>query len=46
VTPSWTTLPRMSLSMVLGMGERMVEAAMTRDYCTMRETCRYQDHTA
>ena len=46
VTPSWVMLPRKSLSMVLGIGTRMVEAGKTCDYCTLRETCRYQDHYA
>lgn len=46
VTPSWVMLPRKSLSMVLGVGTEMVEAGKTCDYCTLRETCRYQDHYA
>jgi len=46
VTPTWVMLPRKSLSMVLGIGMRMVEAGKTCDYCTLRETCRYQDHYA
>jgi len=46
VTPAWVMLPRKSLSMVLGIGTRMVEAGKTCDYCTLRETCRHQDHYA
>ena len=44
VTPSWIMLPRKSLSMVIGIGEKMTQAGTPCDFCTMRETCRYQNH--
>lgn len=37
-------IPQKSLTMVLGVGAEMKSSARTCDYCTMRETCRYQDH--
>lgn len=37
-------IPRKSLTMVLGLGRTMKTEGRTCDYCTMRETCRYQDH--
>jgi hypothetical protein len=46
LTPSWVMIPRKSLSMVLGIGEQMASGKTTCDYCSMRETCRYQDHYA
>jgi hypothetical protein len=44
VTPSWIMLPRKSLSMVIGIGEKMTQVGTPCDFCTMRETCRYQNH--
>jgi hypothetical protein len=44
--PTGLMLPRKSLSMVLGIGERIAQSGTTCDYCRMRETCRYQDHYA
>jgi hypothetical protein len=44
VTPSWIMLPRKSLSMIVGIGEKMTQAGTPCDFCTMRETCRYQNH--
>ena len=46
VTPSWIMLPRKSLSMVIGIGEKMTRVGRTCDYCNLRETCRYQNHDA
>jgi hypothetical protein len=46
LTPSWVMIPRKSLSMVLGIGEQMISDKTTCDYCSMRETCRYQNHYA
>jgi hypothetical protein len=37
-------LPLKSLSMVLGMGPELQTGGRPCDYCSMRETCRYQDH--
>jgi hypothetical protein len=44
LTPSWVMVPRKSLSMVMGIGEDMTQSGSPCDYCSMRETCRYQDH--
>lgn len=38
--------PRKSLSMALGLGQDVGQLGSTCDYCSMRETCRYQDHYA
>jgi hypothetical protein len=46
LTPSWVMIPRKSLSMVMGIGEQLTQSGTTCDYCSMRETCRYQDHYA
>lgn len=43
LTESAVMIPRKSLSMVLGIGPQMV-AGRTCDFCTLRETCRYQEH--
>ncbi len=37
-------VPRKSLSMVLGTGEKLSVAGKACDYCSLQETCRYQDH--
>jgi hypothetical protein len=37
-------LPLKSLSMVLGLGPELQTGGRPCDYCSMRETCRYQDH--
>jgi hypothetical protein len=39
-------IPRKSLTFVLGIGAHMVESTNACDYCSMKETCRYQDHYA
>jgi len=39
-------IPRKSLTFVLGIGTQMVESTSSCDYCSMKETCRYQDHYA
>jgi hypothetical protein len=39
-------LPRKSLSMVIGFGENISAEGTPCDYCSMRETCKYQDHYA
>jgi hypothetical protein len=41
---SFIMIPRKSLSMVLGFGEDMHMIGKTCDYCSMKDTCRYQDH--
>jgi hypothetical protein len=44
LTEYGTMIPRKSLSMVLGIGAEISSGGRTCDYCSMRETCRYQDH--
>lgn len=44
LTPSYLMLPRKSLSMVIGVGENIHAEGTTCDYCSMKETCRYQEH--
>ena len=44
LTSSWVMIPRKSLSMVMGIGKHMIQSGTTCDYCSMTETCRYQDH--
>jgi hypothetical protein len=46
LTSSSIMLPRKSLSMVLGLGKDMADLGTTCDFCSMRESCRYQDHYA
>jgi hypothetical protein len=45
VNSSWVMQPRKSLSMVLGVGPHML-SGNSCDYCSMHDTCRYQDHYA
>ena len=44
LSPSNLILPRKSLSMVLGIGPDVNRGDRVCDYCTMKDTCRYQDH--
>lgn len=44
LTPSYIMLPQKSLTMVMGIGAELKSSGRTCDYCSMRETCRYQDH--
>jgi hypothetical protein len=44
LTPGYLMIPQKSLTMVLGIGADMKSSAKTCDFCSMRETCRYQDH--
>ena len=44
LTPSHLMLPRKSLSMVIGIGKEILTQGTTCDYCSMKDTCRYQDH--
>lgn len=36
--------PRKSLSLILGIGEQVKYQGRTCDFCSLKETCRYQDH--
>ena len=44
LTPSYLMVPQKSLTMIIGTGVEMKSTGRTCDFCTMRETCRYQDH--
>jgi hypothetical protein len=44
LTPSFIMIPRKSLTMVMGLGASLDSSGRTCDYCTMRATCRYQEH--
>jgi hypothetical protein len=44
LTPSYIMIPEKSLTMVMGIGTDMKSYGRACDFCTMRETCRYQDH--
>lgn len=44
LTSSSMMLPQKSLSLVIGLGEHVEPSGKVCDYCTLRATCRYQDH--
>jgi hypothetical protein len=44
LTSSYMMSPNKSLTLVLGMGENLTTQGRTCDYCSLKETCRYQDH--
>ena len=44
LTESAQMIPRKSTSMVLGVSRTPFSEGRTCDFCTLRETCRYQDH--
>lgn len=44
LTDSYLMIPRKSLSMIIGVGEGQMLTGTTCDYCSLKETCRYQDH--
>lgn len=46
LTENMLMIPKKSLTFVLGMGARIMELGTSCDYCSLRETCRYQDHYA
>ncbi len=46
LTDSSLMIPRKSLSMIIGVGEGQMLSGTTCDYCSLKETCRYQDHYA
>jgi len=43
LTPYHLMVPRKSLSMIIGIGPNISSGERICDYCSMRETCRYQD---
>jgi hypothetical protein len=44
LTSSFIMIPRKSLTMVMGLGASLDSSGRTCDYCTLRATCRYQEH--
>ena len=46
LTESAQMVPRKSTSMVLGISHTAFSEGRTCDFCSLRETCRYQDHYA
>ena len=44
LTAAWMMTPRKSVSFVLGIGPHVRTIGRTCDYCSLKETCRYQDH--
>jgi hypothetical protein len=44
LTPNSIMIPRKSLTMIMGIGAELKSSGRTCDFCTMRETCRYQEH--
>jgi hypothetical protein len=46
LSSSGMMIPRKSISFVLGIGREVRALGRTCDYCSLRETCRYQDHYA
>jgi len=44
LTEGGMMVPRKSLSLVLGLGSRLEAAGSACAFCTLHETCRYQDH--
>jgi hypothetical protein len=46
LTPSYIMVPKKSLTMVVGLGINMQSSGGTCDYCSMRDTCKYQKHNA
>jgi hypothetical protein len=44
LTSSGQMIPRKTLSMVLGVGENVGRSGRTCDFCSLNETCQYQNH--
>ncbi len=44
LTKSMMMIPRKSLAFVLGIGKELMAGGRTCDYCSAKETCRYQNH--
>jgi hypothetical protein len=44
LTSSYIMVPQKSLTMVKGIGSNLDSSGRTCDFCTMRGTCKYQDH--
>jgi len=42
LTPGYMMIPRKSISLVLGLSRNRAPAGRTCDYCSLRESCRYQ----
>ncbi|MEW6568697.1 MAG: hypothetical protein AB1449_11145 [Chloroflexota bacterium] len=46
LTPGGMMVPRKSITLVLGFGPGVRAEGRACDFCSLRETCRYQDHYA
>ena len=46
ITDSWMMFPMKSLSMVLGIGDNLTTDGIPCEYCSLKGTCRYQNHYA
>jgi hypothetical protein len=46
LTSSGQMVPRKTLSMVLGLGAKLGRSGRTCDFCSLNETCQYQNHYA
>ena len=46
ITDSWMMVPVKSLSMVLGIGDNLTTDGIPCEYCSLKGTCRYQNHYA
>jgi len=44
LTDSFMMTPAKSLSMIVGLGPDVFQDGRPCDFCSMRQTCRYQDH--
>ncbi len=44
LTPYNLMIPRKPLSMIIGISPGIASGERICDYCSMRETCRYQNH--
>jgi hypothetical protein len=46
LTDGGMMIPRKSVSLVLGLGKDVRAEGRACDFCTLRETCRYQEQNA
>ncbi len=46
LTSAWMMIPRKSVTFVMGIGAHVRTTGRTCDYCSLKDTCRYQDHYA
>jgi hypothetical protein len=43
LTSSYIIVPQKSLTMIMGIGTKLISSGRTCDYCTIRDTCLYHD---